>query len=51
MLVRLLQGLLAVEGSYDRCESMINSGMHPCDIILCFALEEGDAPKLEEVLK
>ena len=46
-----MQGLLAVEGTYDRIEAMMKSKMHPCDIILCFALEEGDEPKIEELLK
>ena len=43
-------GILAVEGSNDRMDNLLASGMHPVDIILLFASAEGDTPKLEEIL-
>lgn len=44
-------GCLAVEGTYDRMNALIESGKHPIDIILLFASAEGDTPKIEEILK
>lgn len=44
-------GCLAVEGTYDRMNTLIESGKHPIDIILLFASAEGDTPKIEEILK
>jgi|TARA_B100000683_G_scaffold34624_1_gene30287 hypothetical protein len=43
-------GILAVEGSNDRMDNLLASGMHPVDIILLFASAEGDTPKIEEIL-
>lgn len=43
-------GCLAVEGTYDRMNALIESGKHPVDIILLFASAEGDTPKIEEIL-
>lgn len=43
-------GCLAVEGTYDRMNALIESGLHPVDIILLFASAEGDVPKIEEIL-
>ena len=43
-------GCLAVEGTYDRMNALIESGLHPVDIILLFASAEGDTPKIEEIL-
>ena len=44
-------GILAVEGSNDRMDLLVNSGKHPIDIILLFAAAEGDTPKIEEILE
>lgn len=43
-------GMLAAEGTYDRLEEWSDAGVHPIDMILLMACEEGDAPKVEEVL-
>lgn len=43
--------MLAVEGTYDRIESYTKAGIHPVDSILLFAVEEGDEPKIQEVLR
>ena len=44
-------GMLADEGSYDRMNTYFEAGLHPCDIILLMACEEGDTPKIEELFK
>lgn len=44
-------GMLANEGSYDRMQKFFEAGIHPCDIILLMACEEGDTPKIEELIK
>ena len=44
-------GMLAVEGTYDRMEAMLSSGLHPVDVLLLMACSENDAPKVEELLK
>jgi hypothetical protein len=44
-------GLLAVEGTYDRMEALMKTGIHPCDAILLFASQEGDTPKLVELME
>mmetsp|Transcript_9909 Transcript_9909/g.25253 ORF Transcript_9909/g.25253 Transcript_9909/m.25253 type:complete len:186 (-) Transcript_9909:84-641(-) len=44
-------GLLAVDGTYDRFEKIVESGMDPIEVILCMAVEEGDKPKIAELMK
>lgn len=44
-------GMLAVEGSYDKMEALLNQNIHPVDILLMLAASEGDKPKLEELLR
>lgn len=44
-------GMLAVEGTYDRMEAMLSSGLHPVDVLLLMAASENDLPKVEELLK
>ncbi|GAV68616.1 hypothetical protein CFOL_v3_12119 [Cephalotus follicularis] len=44
-------GMLAVEGTYDKMESLLNQNIHPVDILLMLAASEGDAPKIEELLR
>ena len=39
-------GCLATEGSYDRMESLLNTGMHPANVILLLASQENDLPKV-----
>ncbi|PWA83528.1 Aminotransferase-like mobile domain-containing protein [Artemisia annua] len=41
-------GMLAVEGTYDKMEALLNQNIHPVDILLMLASSEGDKPKLEE---
>ena len=43
--------MLAVEGSYDKMEALLNQNIHPVDILLILAASEGDKPKIEELLK
>jgi ankyrin repeat protein len=43
-------GRLAVEQTYDTFDKYLDQGMHPVDVILLWACEEGDGPKVEEVL-
>lgn len=43
-------GRLAVEQTYDTFEKYLDNGMHPVDVLLLWASEEGDVPKVEEVL-
>ncbi|KAF8058064.1 hypothetical protein HT031_005724 [Scenedesmus sp. PABB004] len=43
-------GMLAVEGTYDRMEAMLGSGLDPVDVLLLMASSENDAPKVEELL-
>lgn len=43
-------GCLAVEGTYDRFEAMVKSGIEPVDIILLLAAAENDSDKIEELL-
>ncbi|MBA0848830.1 hypothetical protein Goshw_007655 [Gossypium schwendimanii] len=44
-------GMLAVEGSYDKMEALLNQNIHPVDILLMLAASEGDKPKIEELLR
>lgn len=44
-------GMLAVEGTYDRMEEMLKSGLHPVDVLLLMACSENDTPKVEELLR
>ncbi|RDX63936.1 Protein LHCP TRANSLOCATION DEFECT [Mucuna pruriens] len=44
-------GMLAVEGTYDKMEALLNQNIHPVDILLLLAASEGDKPKIEELLK
>ncbi|KAK8954727.1 Protein LHCP TRANSLOCATION DEFECT [Platanthera zijinensis] len=44
-------GMLAVEGSYDKMEALLNLKIHPVDILLMLAASEGDRPKIEELLR
>lgn len=44
-------GILATEGTYDRMEGMLKSGLHPIDCILLLASTENDFPKVQEILK
>lgn len=43
-------GRLAVEQNYDSFNKYVERGTHPVDVILLWAAEEADAPKVEEVL-
>ncbi|GMH35896.1 hypothetical protein BSKO_03764 [Bryopsis sp. KO-2023] len=43
-------GMLATEGTYDRLEETLKSGLHPVDILLLWAAKENDDPKVLEVL-
>lgn len=43
--------MLAVEGTYDKMEALLNQNIHPVDILLIMAASEGDKPKIEELLK
>ncbi|KAG4203976.1 hypothetical protein ERO13_A04G019300v2 [Gossypium hirsutum] len=44
-------GMLAVEGSYDKMEGLLNQNIHPVDSLLMLAASEGDKPKIEELLR
>ncbi|KXZ53136.1 hypothetical protein GPECTOR_7g1027 [Gonium pectorale] len=44
-------GFLATEGTYDRMEAMLKTGLHCIDIILLLACSENDTPKVQEILK
>lgn len=44
-------GMLAVEGTYDKMEALLNEKIHPVDILLLMASSEGDKPKIEELLR
>ncbi|GER39252.1 ankyrin repeat family protein [Striga asiatica] len=44
-------GMLAVEGSYDKMEALLNQNIHPVDILLLMAASEGDKPKIEELIR
>lgn len=44
-------GMLAVEGTYDKMEALLNQDIHPVDILLMLATSEGDRPKIEELLR
>ena len=44
-------GLLAVEGTYDRMNALMETGIHPADAILLFASAEGDTPKWAELME
>ncbi|KAK1261010.1 Protein LHCP TRANSLOCATION DEFECT [Acorus gramineus] len=44
-------GMLAVEGTYDKMEALLNQNIHPVDILLMLAASEGDQPKIEELLR
>lgn len=43
-------GMLAVEGTYDKLEALLDTGIHPVDILLLMAASEGDRPKIQELL-
>jgi hypothetical protein len=43
-------GMLAVEGTYDRMYAQRDAGIHPADVLLLWACQENDAPKVEELL-
>jgi hypothetical protein len=43
-------GRLAIEQTYDSFNKYVDRGTHPVDVILLWAAEEGDLPKVEEVL-
>lgn len=47
----MYMGMLASEGTYDRCEAMLASGIHPVDLLLLMACTEGDDGKVEELLE
>ncbi|KAH9322374.1 hypothetical protein KI387_017013, partial [Taxus chinensis] len=44
-------GMLAVEGSYDKMEALLNKNIPPVDILLLLAASEGDKPKIEELMR
>ncbi|KAF6162914.1 hypothetical protein GIB67_021063 [Kingdonia uniflora] len=44
-------GMLAVEGTYDKMNSLLSQNIHPVDILLLMASSEGDLPKIEELLR
>ncbi|XP_061355341.1 protein LHCP TRANSLOCATION DEFECT [Gastrolobium bilobum] len=44
-------GMLAVEGTYDKMEALLNQNIHPVDILLLLATSESDKPKIEELLR
>ncbi|CAI5519575.1 unnamed protein product [Closterium sp. Naga37s-1] len=44
-------GMLAVEGTYDKMEKLLNTGIHPVDLLLMMAASEGDKPKIQELLR
>lgn len=44
-------GMLAVEGTYDKMEALLQQKIHPVDILLLMAASEGDKPKIEELLR
>lgn len=46
----MYMGMLASEGSYDRCEAMLASGTAPVDLLLLMACSEGDDGKVVELL-
>ncbi|GBF88241.1 hypothetical protein Rsub_00953 [Raphidocelis subcapitata] len=45
------QGVLAVEGSYDRMDELMAMGHDPVDVLLLLAASENDDSKVEEVLR
>eukprot|EP00245_Coleochaete_scutata_P005051 TRINITY_DN18302_c0_g1_i1.p1 TRINITY_DN18302_c0_g1~~TRINITY_DN18302_c0_g1_i1.p1 ORF type:complete len:192 (-),score=46.22 TRINITY_DN18302_c0_g1_i1:339-914(-) len=44
-------GMLAMEGSYASIQAILDSGVHPADVLLLLAATEGDVPKIDELLK
>lgn len=44
-------GMLAVEGTYDKMEALLQQNIHPVDILLLMAASEGDKPKIEELIR
>ncbi|KAH6767999.1 Ankyrin repeat family protein [Perilla frutescens var. hirtella] len=44
-------GMLAVEGTYDKMEALLQQKIHPVDILLLLAATEGDKPKIEELMR
>lgn len=44
-------GMLAVEGTYDKMEALLQQKIHPVDILLLMAASEGDKPKIEELIR
>ncbi|PSC73948.1 LHCP TRANSLOCATION DEFECT-like [Micractinium conductrix] len=47
----MYMGMLASEGTYDRCEAMLASGTAPVDLLLLMACQENDDGKVEELLE
>lgn len=43
-------GMLAIEGTYDKMYALINTGLHPVDVLLLMACSENDTPKVQELL-
>ena len=43
-------GILAEDGTYDRMQAYLNSGLHLVDILLFWTSSEGDDPKVQELL-
>eukprot|EP00898_Chlorokybus_atmophyticus_P002192 jgi/Chlat1/2974/Chrsp2S04702 len=43
-------GMLATEGTYDKLEALLSTGIHPVDLLLLMSSSEGDLPKIEELL-
>lgn len=43
-------GRLADEGTYETFDRYVKSDLHPADVILIWASEEGDLPKVQEIL-
>lgn len=44
-------GMLAVEGTYDKMEALLQQNIHPVDILLLMAASEADKPKIEELMR
>ncbi|GJP29341.1 hypothetical protein CLOM_g16465 [Closterium sp. NIES-68] len=44
-------GMLAVEGTYDKMEQLLDTGIHPVDLLLMMAASESDKPKIQELLR
>ncbi|XP_024376664.2 protein LHCP TRANSLOCATION DEFECT [Physcomitrium patens] len=44
-------GMLATEGTYDKMYALLNQGIPAVDILLMMAANEGDQPKVEELIE